>query len=50
MKVTSLIRSLGSTLVIVALAASLVMACGGEEVVEEVKETIEWGYTGAGAP
>ena len=50
MKVTSLIRSLGSTLVIAALAATLVVACGGEEVVEEVKETIEWGYTGAGAP
>ena len=50
MKVTSLIRSLGGTLVIVALAASLVVACGSEEVVEEVTETIDWGYSGAGGP
>ena len=28
----------------------IMIACGGEEVVEEVAETVEWGYSGAGAP
>ena len=32
-----------------ALALAMV-ACGGEEVVEEVEQTVEWSYSGAGGP
>ena len=38
-------------MVLAVLALSLILtACGGEEVVEEVQETVQWGYSGAGAP
>ncbi len=51
MKLRSVKRYLGGTLVVAILALPLiVVACGGEEVVEEVAETVEWGYSGAGAP
>ena len=43
--------TLGGALVVAILALPLILiACGGEEVVEEVAETVEWGYSGAGAP
>ena len=51
MKLRSVKRYLGGTLVVAILALPLIVAaCGGEEVVEEVAETVEWGYSGAGAP
>ena len=51
MKLRSVKRYLGGTLAVAILALPLiVVACGGEEVVEEVAETVEWGYSGAGAP
>ncbi len=51
MKLKSLKRYLGGTLALAILALPLiVIACGGEEAVEEVAETVEWGYSGAGAP
>lgn len=38
-------------IVVTAIAVPLILAaCGGEEVVEEVQETVEWSYSGAGAP
>ena len=51
MKLKSLKRYLGGTLALAILTLPLiVIACGGEEVVEEVAETVAWGYSGAGAP
>ncbi len=44
-------RTIGYTLLSVLFALPLILvACGGEEVVEEVQESVEWGYSGAGAP
>ncbi len=51
MKSRAVSRYFGGVLVLAVLSLSLVLAaCGGEEVVEEVQETVEWGYSGAGAP
>ena len=48
---SSSVRYLGVVLVLAVMSLSVVLtACGGEEVVEEVQETIEWGYSGAGSP
>ncbi|MCY4475052.1 MAG: carbonic anhydrase family protein [Chloroflexi bacterium] len=44
-------RHLGGMLMASLLTLALtVVACGGEEVVEEVQETVEWSYSGAGGP
>ena len=44
-------RHLGGILMLALLTLALmVVACGGEEVVEEIEETIEWSYSGAGGP
>ena len=44
-------RFLALAIIPAILAMPLVLvACGGEEVVEETKETVQWGYSGAGAP
>ena len=42
----------GAVMVLAAFAVPLILvACGGEEVVEEqVQESVEWSYSGAGAP
>jgi carbonic anhydrase len=51
MKSRSVIRYFSEGLALAVLSLSLVVsACGSEEVVEEVKESVEWGYSGAGAP
>ena len=51
MKLRSARRYLGGILVLAILAVPLVLvACGGEEVVEEVQGTVDWSYSGAGAP
>ena len=51
MKFRSVRRILGGFLILVVLAVPLVLvACGGEEVVEEVEETTQWSYSGAGGP
>ncbi len=44
-------RHLGGMLMVALLTLALTLvACGGEEVVEEVEETVEWSYSGAGGP
>ncbi len=51
MKLRSARRNLRGLIVLTAIAVPLILAaCGGEEVVEEVQETVEWSYSGAGAP
>ena len=49
MKSRAVSQYLGGVLVVISLSIALT-ACGGEEVVDEVQEVIEWGYSGAGAP
>ncbi len=44
-------RYIGASLIAVAVALPLVLvACGGEEVVEEVESSVEWSYSGEGGP
>ena len=44
-------RYVGASLIAIAVALPLLLvACGGEEVVEVVESSVEWGYSGAGAP
>ncbi len=40
----------GMLMVTLLMLALTLVACGGEEVVEEVEETVEWSYSGAGGP
>ena len=47
----SVTRLLGGALIGAIVALPLVLvACGGEEVVEEVESSIEWSYSGEGGP
>ena len=47
----SVTRLLGGALIGAIVALPLVLvACGGEEVVEEMQTSVEWGYSGEGAP
>lgn len=47
----SVTRLVGGALIAAIVALPLVLvACGSEEVVEEVEASVEWGYSGAGGP
>ena len=47
----SVTRLVGGALIAAIVALPLLLvACGGEEVVEEVETSVEWGYSGEGAP
>ena len=56
MKLRSARRHLRGLIVVAAIALNaialslILVACGGEEVVEEVQETVEWSYSGEGGP
>ncbi len=44
-------RNLAGIVSVAVMATTMaIVACGGEEVVEEQVETVAWGYSGAGAP